>query len=252
SYDFKKYEKNIKKNEADDEIRLNKYIAKSGVCSRREADSLIENGLISVNGNVIKELGHKVTRKDTIQYQGRTLNPEKPVYVLLNKPKDFITTTDDPMERKTVMSLVGTACEERIFPVGRIDRNTTGLLLFTNDGELADKLASPANKIKKIYQVTLDKPLNKNDAEAILEGLTLEDGLVKVDDMQVLSLDRTILGLEIHIGRNRIVRRIFSHLGYDVVALDRVVYAGLTKKDLARGNYRFLSEKEVINLKFFS
>jgi len=208
--------------------------------------------MISVNGTVVKELGFKVSRKDKVQYQGRILNPEKPVYLLLNKPKDFITTTDDPMERKTVMSLVNNACEERIFPVGRLDRNTTGLLLFTNDGELADKLASPANKIKKIYQVTLDKPLTKNDAEAILEGLTLEDGPVKVDDMQVLSLDRTILGLEIHLGRNRIVRRIFAHLGYEVTALDRVVYAGLNKKDIPRGKYRFLTEKEVVNLKFFS
>src|SRR5690554_738494 len=251
TYDFDKYEKKIKKNTAEDEIRLNKYIANSGVCSRREADSLIENGLISVNGTVVKELGLKVSRVDTIVYQGRILNPEKPVYVLLNKPKDFITTTDDPLERKTVMALVENACEERIFPVGRLDRNTTGLLLFTNDGELADKLASPANKIKKIYQVTLDKPLTRKDEEAILEGLTLEDGPIQVDDMQVLSLDRTILGLEIHVGRNRIVRRIFAHLGYDVVALYRVTYAGLTKKDLSRGDYRFLSEKEVINLKFF-
>lgn len=251
TYNFDKYEKKVKKSEAEDEIRLNRYIANSGVCSRREADSLIENGMISVNGTVVKELGMKVSKKDTIVYQGRILNPEKPVYVLLNKPKDYITTTDDPMERKTVMGLVENACEERIFPVGRLDRNTTGLLLFTNDGELADKLASPANKIKKIYQVTLDKALTKKDEETILEGLTLEDGLITVDDMQVLSLDRTILGLEIHVGRNRIVRRIFAHLGYDVVALDRVTYAGLTKKDLSRGNYRFLTEKEVINLKFF-
>ena len=250
-YDFDKYGKNLKKETPDEKIRLNKYIANSGVCSRREADALIENGLISVNGAVVKELGHKVNRDDHVAYQGRRLNPEQPVYLLLNKPKDFITTTDDPLERKTVMSLVSSACDERIFPVGRLDRNTTGLLLFTNDGELADKLASPANKIKKIYQVTLDKPLTKNDAETILEGLTLEDGPVKVDDMQVLSLDRTILGLEIHVGRNRIVRRIFAHLGYDVGALDRVVYAGLTKKDLSRGDFRFLSEKEVINLKFF-
>lgn len=251
-YDLKKYDRRAKKNFGDEEIRLNKYIANSGVCSRRDADKLIENGLISVNGKTITELGHKVSKKDKVQYQGKTLNPEKPVYVLLNKPKDFITTTDDPMERKTVMGLVSSACSERIFPVGRLDRNTTGLLLFTNDGELAEKLASPANKIKKIYQVTLDRPLTKNDAEAILEGVTLEDGLAKVDDMQVLSQDRTILGLEIHIGRNRVVRRIFAHFGYDVVSLDRVVYAGLTKKDLPRGKYRFLSEKEVINLKFFS
>jgi 23S rRNA pseudouridine2605 synthase len=170
---------------------------------------------------------------------------------LLNKPKDFITTTEDPMDRKTVMNLVGNACEERIFPVGRLDRNTTGLLLFTNDGELAAKLSHPSNEIKKIYQVTLDKPLTKNDEEAIIEGLTLEDGKVTVDDLQVLSLDRKIMGLEIHVGRNRIVRRIFAHLGYDVTALDRVIYAGLDKKDLKRGHYRFLSEQEVIRLKFF-
>jgi 23S rRNA pseudouridine2605 synthase len=252
SYDFKKFEKKDPNKAVEVEIRLNKYIANAGVCSRREADALIENGLISVNGEIVKELGHKVLKKDNVEYQGKRLNPEKPVYVLLNKPKDFITTTDDPMERKTVMSLVSGACEERIFPVGRLDRNTTGLLLFTNDGDLADKLASPANNIKKIYQVTLDTGISKKDLETILEGITLEDGPVKVDDLQVLSKDRTILGLEIHIGKNRIVRRIFAHLGYEVVSLDRVVYAGLTKKDLSRGNYRFLSEKEVINLKYFS
>ncbi|RAI84096.1 pseudouridine synthase [Algoriphagus yeomjeoni] len=232
-------------------IRLNKYIANSGICSRREADNLISSGLVTLNGEVCTELGRKVKKTDRVVYQGRKINPEKPTYVLLNKPKDFITTTDDPMDRKTVMNLVGNACEERIFPVGRLDRNTTGLLLFTNDGELAAKLSHPSNEIKKIYQVTLDKALTKKDEEAIIEGLTLEDGKVEVDDMQVLSLDRTILGLEIHVGRNRIVRRIFAHLGYEVTALDRVVYAGLDKKDLKRGHYRFLSEQEVIRLKFF-
>lgn len=232
-------------------LRLNKYIANAGICGRREADQLIAQGLISVNGQVVTELGFKVSRTDRVVYQGRKINPEKPVYVLLNKPKDFITTTEDPLERKTVMALVGNACEERIFPVGRLDRNTTGLLLFTNDGELAAKLSHPSNQIKKIYQVTLDKPLTHNDEKAILEGLTLEDGEVEVDDMQVLSKDRSILGLEIHVGRNRIVRRIFAHLGYEVTALDRVMYAGLDKKDLKRGHYRFLSEQEVIRLKFF-
>ncbi|UZD21893.1 pseudouridine synthase [Algoriphagus halophytocola] len=232
-------------------IRLNKYIANSGICSRREADTLISQGLVTVNGKVCTELGMQVKRTDRVVYQGKRINPEKPVYVLLNKPKDFITTTDDPMDRKTVMNLVGNACEERIFPIGRLDRNTTGLLLFTNDGELAAKLSHPSNEIKKIYQVTLDKPLTKNDEEAINEGLELEDGLAEVDDMQVLSADRKILGLEIHIGRNRIVRRIFAHLGYEVTALDRVVYAGLDKKDLKRGHYRFLTEQEVIRLKFF-
>ncbi len=232
-------------------IRLNKFISNSGICGRREADQLIEQGLITVNGEICTELGRKVKRTDRVVYQGRKINPEKPVYVLLNKPKDFITTTDDPMDRKTVMNLVGNACEERIFPVGRLDRNTTGLLLFTNDGELAAKLSHPSNEIKKIYQVTLDKPLTKNDEEAIISGLTLEDGPAAVDDLQVLSLDRKIMGLEIHIGRNRIVRRIFAHLGYEVTALDRVMYAGLDKKDLKRGHYRFLTEQEVIRLKFF-
>lgn len=243
--------KKAKSKTEDGLLRLNKYIANSGICGRREADQLIAQGLVSVNGEVITELGRKVNRTDRVVYQGRKINPEKPVYVLLNKPKDFITTTEDPLERKTVMALVGNACEERIFPVGRLDRNTTGLLLFTNDGELAAKLSHPSNQIKKIYQVTLDKPLSHNDEIAILEGLTLEDGDVAVDDMQVLSKDKTILGLEIHVGRNRIVRRIFAHLGYEVTALDRVIYAGLDKKDLKRGHYRFLSEQEVIKLKYF-
>ena len=233
-------------------LRLNKYIANSGICARREADDLIAKGLITVNGEVITEMGFKVKKTDRVVYQGKKVNPEKPVYVLLNKPKDFITTTDDPMERKTVMALVENACEERMFPVGRLDRNTTGLLLFTNDGELTAKLSHPSNEVKKIYQVTLDMPLTHNHEKEILEGLTLEDGDVKVDDMKVLSLDRTILGLEIHIGRNRIVRRLFAHLGYEVTALDRVMYAGLDKKDLKRGHYRFLTEQEVIRLKFFT
>jgi len=250
-YNFDRIEKKLNKNQDDDEIRLNKYISNSGICSRREADTLIQNGDIRVNGEVIMEMGYKVQRADVVTFKGKNINPEKPVYVLLNKPKDFITTTDDPMERKTVMELVGNACKERIFPVGRLDRNTTGLLLFTNDGELAAKLSHPSNQIKKIYQVTLDKPLTKADEETIIEGFTLEDGDVKVDDLQVLSKDKTILGLEIHVGRNRIVRRVFSHFGYEVIALDRVTYAGLDKKDLPRGKYRFLTEKEVINLKYF-
>lgn len=250
-YNFEKIEKERSKGNTD-ETRLNKYIANSGVCSRREADTLIGKGLVTVNGEIVTELGFKVQRGDKVTYKGKLLNPEKPVYILLNKPKDFITTTDDPMERKTVMNLIEKACDERVFPVGRLDRNTTGLLLFTNDGELAAKLSHPSNQIKKIYQVTLDKPLTQNDEKSILEGLTLEDGAVQVDDMQVLSKDRTILGLEIHVGRNRIVRRIFAHLGYDVIALDRVLYAGLDKKDLPRGRYRFLAEKEVVRLKFFT
>lgn len=242
----------VKGKEETDSFRLNKYISNSGICGRREADDLIAKGLITVNGQVITEMGYKVKKSDRVIYQGKKINPEKPVYLLLNKPKDFITTTDDPMERKTVMKLVENACEERIFPVGRLDRNTTGLLLFTNDGELTAKLSHPSNEVKKIYQVTIDKPLTHNHELEIREGLTLEDGDVKVDDMQVLSLDRTIMGLEIHIGRNRIVRRLFAHLGYEVTALDRVIFAGLDKKDLKRGHYRFLTEQEVIRLKFFT
>lgn len=243
--------KKSKGKEEDGSFRLNKYISNSGICGRREADLLISKGLITVNGMVTTELGLKVKKIDRVVYQGKKINPEKPVYVLLNKPKDFITTTEDPMERRTVMSLVNNACEERIFPVGRLDRNTTGLLLFTNDGELAAKLSHPSNEIKKIYQVTLDNPITQKDEESIREGLTLEDGPAIVDDMQVLSKDRMIIGLEIHIGRNRIVRRLFAHLGYEVTALDRVMYAGLDKKDLKRGHYRFLSEQEVIRLKYF-
>ncbi|MCH6198489.1 rRNA pseudouridine synthase [Aquiflexum sp. LQ15W] len=251
NYNFEKLEKNHNPKVQSDALRLNKFIANSGICSRREADVLIQHGEIQVNGEVVKELGHKINRTDKVIYKGKNINPEKPVYLLLNKPKDFITTTEDPLARKTVMHLISNACEERIFPVGRLDRNTTGLLLFTNDGELAAKLSHPSNNVKKIYQVTLNKPLTANDEKEILEGITLEDGPAKVDDMQVLSKDRTILGLEIHLGRNRIVRRIFAHFGYEVEALDRVIFAGLDKKDLPRGKYRFLSEKEVIKLKYF-
>jgi len=250
-YNFEKIEKDRGKKEENEIFRLNKYISNSGICSRREADQLIQKGEVMVNGEVITELGHKVMRTDKVVYKGKTINPEKPVYILMNKPKDFITTTDDPMERKTVMHLLENACKERVFPVGRLDRNTTGLLLFTNDGELAAKLSHPSNNIKKIYQVTLDKPITHNHEKDISEGLTLEDGPVRVDDIKVLSLDRTILGLEIHVGKNRIVRRIFAHLGYEVVGLDRVMYAGLDKKDLPRGKFRFLSEKEVVRLKYF-
>ena len=232
-------------------IRLNKYIADAGVCSRREADKLIEAGEIKVNGEVITELGYKVSRKDAVTYNGKKLQQEKLVYVLLNKPKNFITTVDDPDERRTVMQLVENAADERIYPVGRLDRNTTGLLLLTNDGELAKRLTHPSHNIKKIYQVDLDKPLTEEDFEKIQEGVTLEDGQAKVDEIAILSEDRSIVGLEIHIGRNRIVRRIFEHLGYEVLRLDRVMFAGLTKKDLPRGKWRYLSEKELIRLKHF-
>ncbi|MCC9165330.1 rRNA pseudouridine synthase [Pontibacter sp. XAAS-A31] len=242
---------NIKDKDDDGTIRLNRYIANAGVCSRREADSLIESGEIKVNGEVITEMGYKVKPSDTIQYGKKILNREKLVYVLLNKPKDFITTTEDPEGRKTVMSLVEKASSERIFPVGRLDRNTTGLLLFTNDGELAQKLTHPSNDVRKIYQVELDKPITKEDFAKVAEGVELEDGKAEVDDVAMLGDTKKFLGLEIHIGRNRIVRRIFEHLGYEVVTLDRVQYAGLTKKDLPRGNWRYLTEKEVVRLKYF-
>ncbi|WP_346753343.1 pseudouridine synthase [Splendidivirga corallicola] len=233
-----------------DSIRLNKYIANAGVCSRRDADALIASGKIIVNGKVITQLGHKVNKSDTVVFDGKVLQREKLVYVLLNKPKDFITTMDDPENRRTVMQLVTNACDERIYPVGRLDRNTTGLLLFTNDGEVATKLSHPSRNIRKIYQVELGKPITKVDFDKITEGLTLEDGEVKVDDLAIVSSDKKTLGIEIHVGRNRIVRRIFEHLRYEVVKLDRVVYAGLTKKDLKRGRWRYLTEKEVVRLKY--
>ena len=234
-----------------EELRLNRYIANAGICSRREADALIAAGEIRVNGEVITEMGYKVQPTDTVQYGKTNLNREKLVYVLLNKPKDFITTTDDPEGRKTVMDLVAKASKERIFPVGRLDRNTTGLLLFTNDGEVAQKLSHPSHKNKKIYQVELDKPLAAEHLAQITAGVELEDGKAEVDDVAVVAGNPHFVGIELHVGRNRIVRRIFEHLGYDVVALDRVQYAGLTKKELPRGNWRFLTEQEVIRLKYF-
>ncbi len=230
-------------------IRLNKYIANAGVCSRREADKLIEKGEITVDGKVNTELGYKVQPGQVVVHEKNVLKPEKQVYVLLNKPKGFISTTSDPEGRKTVMELVSKACPEQIFPVGRLDRTTTGLLLFTNDGQLSKKLTHPKHKIKKIYQVTLNKPITKSDFEQILDGITLDDGKVIVDDLAIVEDDNTTLGIEINIGKNRIVRRIFEHLGYSVEKLDRVVYGGLTKKDLPRGKWRFLNEKEVLWLK---
>lgn len=231
------------------EIRLNRFIANAGICSRREADKLIAAGEIKVNGKVVSELGMKVGREDKVAYKGKLLSPEKPVYVLLNKPKGFITTTDDPQNRRTVMDLVKTVGEERIYPVGRLDRNTTGLLVMTNDGDLAEKLAHPSNNVKKIYKVDIDKRITKEDFKKIESGLTLEDGEVQVDKVAILTNDSKSLGMEIHIGRNRIVRRIFEHLGYEVVKLDRVMYASLDKMNLPRGKWRFLTDKEVVKLK---
>ncbi len=233
-----------------DEIRLNRYIANAGICSRRDADKLIEAGEIKVNNKVITEMGYQVKPTDIVKYGNRKLNREKPVYLLLNKPKDFLTTTEDPNDRKTVMELVKNATESRIYPVGRLDRNTTGLLLLTNDGELADKLTHPSNEIEKIYQAELDKPLTDEDFEKIKEGLTLEDGEIKVDDLAKVTPDGYVIGVKIHSGKNRIVRRIFEHLGYEVTKLDRTTFAGLTKKDLPRGSWRFLTERELVKLKY--
>ncbi|MGB7529270.1 MAG: pseudouridine synthase [Sphingobacterium cellulitidis] len=237
--------------EDDGLIRLNRYISNSGICSRRKADELIEAGVISVNGEVVTELGTKVDpAKDEIRYNNERLKREKMVYILLNKPKDYITTTDDPQERKTVMHLVAKATKERIYPVGRLDRNTTGLLLLTNDGNLAEKLSHPRNNISKIYQVELNKNLSQGDFNKIQFGIELEDGFIKPDDVSfVVGASKREVGIQIHSGKNRIVRRIFESLGYEVEKLDRVVYANLTKKDLPRGRWRYLEEKEIIQLK---
>jgi 23S rRNA pseudouridine2605 synthase len=230
---------------------LNKYIANAGICSRREADELIRAGAIRVNGKIVTELGTKVSRTDKIQYGDQTLRSEPMVYVLLNKPKGYITTVDDPQDRNTVMVLVKEASRYRIFPVGRLDRNTTGLLLFTNDGELAKILTHPRHRIEKLYHVELDKNLAKNDLLTIAGGVELEDGFIKVDEIAwVTGADsKNEVGIRLHSGKNRIVRRIFEKLDYKVTKLDRVIFAGLTKKDLPRGKWRHLSKEEVIRLK---
>ena len=237
-----------------DQMRLNKYISNSGICSRREADRLIEAGAVSVNGKIVTELGTKVGSSDKIQYGDQTINREKPRYVLLNKPKGYITTVDDPEKRKTVMSLVAGACKERIYPVGRLDRNTTGLLLFTNDGMIAKKLTHPRYGIKKIYHVEIDKNLARVDFVKIQDGFKLDDELVKVDSIEYIgdAKDKKQIGLELHSGQNRIVRRIFEHFEYKVLRLDRVYYAGLTKKNLPRGHWRLLEEQEINMLKMIS
>ena len=237
--------------EGSDKIRLNKYISNSGVCSRREADELITMGLVSVNGTVITELGYKVNRKDVVKYDGKTLRAEKPVYILMNKPKGFLTTTKDPQERNTVMQIIAGAVKERVYPVGRLDRNTTGLLLLTNDGDLTDKLSHPSYNVKKIYKAELDKPLTKTDFQKILEGVQLEEGRAMVDDLAIVSDDGKTVGIELHIGWNRVIRRIFERLEYQVVKLDRSVYAGLDKKDLGRGHWRYLTSEEIVRLKHY-
>ena len=227
-------------------VRLNKFLANAGVCSRREADAFIQAGVVSVNGQVVTELGTKVKRSDDIKFHDQSVNLEKKVYVLLNKPKDYVTTSDDPQQRKTVMDLVKNVCPERIYPVGRLDRNTTGVLLLTNDGDLASKLTHPKFLKKKVYHVYLDKNVTAHDMQQIAEGITLDDGEVHADAIEYAHpTDKSQVGIEIHSGRNRIVRRIFESLGYRVVKLDRVQFAGLTKKNLRRGDWRFLTEKEV-------
>ena len=232
------------------EIRLNKYLSNAGICSRREADVLIQTGVVAINGVVVTELGYKIKPGDVVQYDGETINAETKRYVLLNKPKGFITTMDDPYGRKTVMSLVRKACRERVYPVGRLDRDTTGLLLFTNDGDLAKKLTHPRHKALKIYHVELNKPVKKEDLEQLTKGIDLEDGRTNFDVASyVKDGSSREIGVELHSGKNRIVRRMFEALGYEVIKLDRVQFAGLTKKDLPRGLFRHLTEKEVAFLK---
>ena len=227
-------------------LRLNKFLANAGVCSRREADEFIQAGVVTVNGEVVTELGTKILRTDEVKFHDTPVSLEKKVYVLLNKPKDYVTTSDDPQQRKTVMDLVKDVCPERIYPVGRLDRNTTGVLLLTNDGDLASKLTHPKFLKKKVYHVHLDKNLTSHDMEQIREGITLEDGEIKADAVEYADeRDKAQVGIEIHSGKNRIVRRIFESLGYRVTKLDRVQFAGLTKKNLRRGDWRFLTEKEV-------
>ncbi len=243
--------KNIEKN--DGKIRLNKYIADAGICSRREADKLIESGAVTVNGKVVTALGTKVNVTDDVRLGGDTLNREALMYVLLNKPKDYITTTNDPQNRRTVMDLVKNACKERIYPVGRLDRNTTGVLLFTNDGELSKKMLHPKHRVKKLYHVFLDKPLLKRDLQSIAKGVKLEDGEVQIDDISYIhnANDKSQVGIQLHSGQNRVVRRIFEHFGYEVMKLDRVMLGPLTKKDLPRGRWRYLTDKEILLLKKF-
>lgn len=234
----------------ENETRLNKFLANAGICSRREADVLIETGVVSINGTIVTELGYKIKPGDVVKYDGETINAEKKRYVLLNKPKGFITTMDDPLGRKTVMSLVNKACRERIYPVGRLDRETTGLLLFTNDGDMAKKLTHPRHRAVKIYHAELNKPVKREDLEKLLAGLDLEDGKTNFDKADyVKDGNAREIGVELHSGKNRIVRRMFEALGYEVVKLDRVQFAGLTKKDVPRGMYRHLTEKEVAFLK---
>ena len=231
------------------EIRLNRFISQSGICSRREADDFILAGVVTVNGQVVTELGTKILPTDEVRFHDEKLQGEKNVYLVLNKPKGYVTSLDDPHAEKTVMDLVKNACTERVYPVGRLDKNSLGLLLITNDGDITRQLTHPSYHKKKIYQVTLDKPLTRNDMDTLTEGITLEDGDIFADEIAYASEDKRSVGVEIHSGRNRIVRRMFEHLGYTVQKLDRVYYAGLTKKNLKRGAWRFLTKDEVMRLK---
>jgi 23S rRNA pseudouridine2605 synthase len=237
-----------------EQMPLNKFVAHAGICGRREAAELVKQGKVQVNGSVVYEPGFKVSSKDKVQVNGKPVFPQKDlVYILINKPKDYITTAKDPEGRKTVFEIIKHATKERVYPVGRLDRNTTGVLLMTNDGELAQKLTHPSFEVKKVYEVKLDKPLSKKDFETILNGVTLEDGFVKADALAYADpKDKSVIGIEIHSGRNRIVRRVFEHLGYDVKNLDRVLFANLTKKNVDRGKWRFLNEKEVRLLKYMN
>jgi 23S rRNA pseudouridine2605 synthase len=231
-------------------IRLNKYLASTGICSRREADELITAGLVTINGKLITELGVKVSPGDVVKYNGETLREEKKVYLILNKPKDYVTTVEDPHAKRTVLDLVKGACKERIYPVGRLDRNTTGVLLLTNDGELTKRLTHPRFEKLKIYHVHLNKNVKASDLEKIATGVSLEDGNIKADSISYADpVDKSQVGIELHSGKNHIVRRIFESLGYEVVKLDRVYFAGLTKKNLQRGEWRFLTEREIAMLK---
>jgi 23S rRNA pseudouridine2605 synthase len=236
-----------------EKMPLNKYIAHSGICSRRDAVDVVKSGKVKVNGDVVMQPGYKISPKDIVVVNGKNIQPVKDlVYILVNKPKDYITTTDDERNRKTVLDLIKNATKETVYPVGRLDRNTSGVLLLTNDGELTQKLTHPSNEVKKIYAVTLDRSLTKADFESIMQGVPLEDGIANVDAIGYTDVkDKTQIGVEIHSGRNRIVRRMFEHFGYEIKALDRVIFAGLTKKNVDRGKWRYLSEKEVRDLKFF-
>ena len=258
SLKVKKLDKNVKlaskkgqKTSANvkDGVRLNKYIANAGICSRREADTFITTGLVSVNGKIVTELGTRVMSGDEVKFNEERINPEKKVYILLNKPKDYVTTLDDPEGRRTVMDLIKNACVERVYPVGRLDRNTTGLLLLTNDGDLTKKLTHPSNNKKKIYHIEVDKPITREHFDEIVKGVELDDGPIIVDSISYVDNLRTEVGVELHSGRNRIVRRIMEHFGYNVKRLDRVYFAGLTKLNLPRGRWRFLTDQEIIRLK---